>query len=109
MICSELEFKLLTEQQKFLGYNIDMDTEPLVGITIADKANYYKTMKDMGVATLDEIAAKTGFKGVGGELGGMHWMQMQYIPVEKWQEYIAMLKGVQMNNNDSNNDKNDNK
>ena len=94
IITTELEFKLLTDTQIANNYQIEFDAEKLAGTTAADKATYYKTLKDMGVLSPNQVAAKLGYQTTDNEYMDYHYTQMQYVPLEKWLDSVNSLKSV---------------
>ncbi|HPQ79848.1 MAG TPA: phage portal protein [Candidatus Dojkabacteria bacterium] len=95
IITTELEFKLLSDAQIYMGYQIEFDVEKLAGTTAIDRVNYFKTLKDMGVLSPNQIAAKLGYEQSDSEYMNYHYQQSQYIPLEKWNEGIAAMKGIE--------------
>lgn len=99
IITTELEFKLLSDAQIIQDYQIEFDTEKLAGVTLNDKIEYFKKLKDMGVLSPNQIAKKLGFDESDAEFSNYHYQQAQYLPLEKWNEAMAMLKGFDLTNN----------
>lgn len=61
MYRSELEFKLLTEEERLEGKSIEFALNALIELDTATKMNYYKTMKnDLNVLTAKQIALFEG-------------------------------------------------
>jgi HK97 family phage portal protein len=94
IITTELEFKLLSDAQIIQEYQIEFDTEKLAGVTLADKISYYKTLRDIGVLTPNQVAKKLGYEEVDNKYMNMHTMQSQYIFIEDYENSIALMKGI---------------
>ncbi|MFW6275825.1 MAG: phage portal protein, partial [bacterium] len=102
-IKNELEFKLLSNEERKQGISIEFDTKSLIETSLSDKANFYKTMLMMGAASLDDVAIENGFQPLGGEIGQTKWLQKQMTPVS----FIYETNQQAINNNNDKNNKTD--
>jgi len=80
MYRQELEFKLLTAEERKTGKSIEFVTQALIETDIATRSNYYKTMQDLGVMTPNQIAILEGLPTFTG--GDKHYMSSQTVPIE---------------------------
>jgi HK97 family phage portal protein len=87
IIKSELEFKLLTLDEIKAGIHIDIDVEKLIDTSLIEKANYIKTAISSGTMTPNEGCQRMGTKPYDTEFGDYHFIQMQNIPIEKYDIY----------------------
>jgi HK97 family phage portal protein len=78
MYRQELEFKLLTEEERKNGKSIEFVLQALIETDLATKINYYKSLFDLGVLTGNQIALKEGLPTFEG--GNTH-----YIPANNLQ------------------------
>jgi len=84
---SELEFKLLTADDKKQGYSIAFDLEKLVEADVVSRAKSITDQVKSGVMTPNEGSRKLGNEKIEGEFGDKHYMQMQYIVLEEYDKY----------------------
>jgi len=80
MYRQELEFKLLTTQERKGGRSIEWQTQALIETDITTRSNYYKTMQDLGVMTPNQIAVLEGLPTFAD--GDKHYMSSQTVPIE---------------------------
>jgi len=80
MYRQELEFKLLTAEERKTGKSIEFVTQALIETDIATRSNYYKTMQDLGVMTPNQIALLEGLPTF--PEGDKHYMSSQTMPIE---------------------------
>jgi len=84
---SEFVFKLLTTKEKRSGFYIAFDTDSLISSDFVSKVTAISTLVKNGLISPNEALLKLGNKKIDGEFGDYHMMQMQYIPLEKYQQY----------------------
>jgi HK97 family phage portal protein len=72
MYRQELEFKLLTEEERQSGRSIEFVLQALIETDLATKVNYYKSMFGLGVLTGNQIALKEGLPTYEG--GNTHYI-----------------------------------
>jgi len=90
---SELTSKLLTRDEILnKGFQIEFDTSVVIGMDYQKKVAATKEQVVNGMMTPNEAARKLGNKTIPGEFGNMHFMQAQYIPLEKYTEYNTLKK-----------------
>lgn len=95
---SELNFKLLEPAERMNDVEFDFDAEQLIDTNLIEKANVHKILKDAGAMSVNEMARKWNLEGVKNEYGDMHYMQSQYIPLEKYEQYASNKPQQQFNN-----------
>lgn len=93
MYVAELTSKLLTRDEILgKGFKIEFDTSVIIEMDYTKKVSTIKEQVVNGLMTPNEAAAKLGNKTIQGDFGNMHFMQAQYIPLEKYTEYNTLLK-----------------
>lgn len=80
---NEIENKMLTTDEINKGYYIDFDYTILLEADIKTKATAYKDLVTNGLITHNEAIQRLGFKPIEGEAGKLHFIQMQYQPIEE--------------------------
>lgn len=60
MYRQEMEFKLLTEEERKEGLSIEFVLQALIETDLTTKVNYYRAMQSMGVLSGNQIALKEG-------------------------------------------------
>jgi HK97 family phage portal protein len=91
IIQEELSFKLLDSDDIKNGYSIEFEMESLMDYDPKSMAEAYKILKDCGAMTPNEIAGRFNLSGSDSEFGDCHYTQMQYIPLEKYEEMYEKL------------------
>lgn len=76
----ELESKLLSDEELDQGISIEFNLNSLVETDQNSRINYLKTLHGMGVISSNDVAKMEGFETF--ENGDLHFMQMQYQPLE---------------------------
>jgi len=89
---SELEYKLLTKQEKAKGYKVVADLDCLVDLTFAEKINTIGNAVSKGVMTPNEGIKKIGGKLIEGGWGDKHLTQAQYLILEDAGMFNPLLK-----------------
>lgn len=93
MYVAEITSKLLTRDEILnKGIKVEFDTSVIIEMDYTKKVATTKEQVVNGLMTPDEGTAKLGNKPIGGEFGNMHFMQAQYIPLEKFTDYNPLLK-----------------
>lgn len=93
MYIAELTSKLLTREEILnKGFKIEFDTSVILEMDYQKKVTSIKDQVVNGLMTPNEAAAKLGNKTIQGEFGNMHFMQAQYIPLEKFTDYNTLIK-----------------
>lgn len=93
MYVAELTSKLLTRDEILTkGFKIEFDTSVIIEMDYSKKVTTIKEQVVNGLMTPDEAAVKLGNKTIPGEFGKYHYMQAQYIPLEKFTEYNTLMK-----------------
>jgi len=80
MYRQELEFKMLTTQERKTGKSIEFVTQALIETDIVTRSSYFKAMQDMGVMTSNQIALLEGLPTY--PEGDKHYMSTQTTAVE---------------------------
>lgn len=76
----EFEHKLLTTQERISGISIEFNTMAMVEMDATTRAGYLKTMANLGVISINDIAKLEGFKTY--PEGEKHYMFGNYMSVE---------------------------
>jgi HK97 family phage portal protein len=92
MYRAELEFKLLTPQEKNKRISIEFDLDVLVEMDYKAKVSAVKEQVVNGLMTPNEGALKLGNSKIEGTWGDLHFVQAQYIPLEQYEKYNPLLK-----------------
>jgi HK97 family phage portal protein len=77
----ELEFKLLSNQERMNGISIEFNWNALIELDSTTRINNLKALEAMGVPTINDICKLEGF-AIYPE-GDFHMMPGNYLPVEK--------------------------
>jgi HK97 family phage portal protein len=93
MYRSELEFKLLSKKEKRSGITIEYDLDTLIEADIVSRTRAIAEQVKSGLMTPNEGASKLGNSKTAGEWGDYHYVQAQYVPLEKFDEYEVFDKG----------------
>jgi HK97 family phage portal protein len=94
----ELGQKLLTDEEYRSGdVKIRFDTKALLRVDPKERADYYKTMFNIGSMTPNEIRAEEGRKPIEG--GDTAFVQLNLAPIEQLEEIIADKINQQVNSN----------
>ncbi len=89
---AELNSKLLTTEEIQRGFSVSFDVMSLIGMDYQTLVNGIKEQVVNGLMTPNEGAKKLGNVPIAGEYGDKHFMQAQYIPLEKYGQYNPLLK-----------------
>jgi len=93
MYVAELTAKLLTTDEILnKGFKIEFDTSVIIEMDYSKKVTTIKEQVVNGLMTPNEAATKLGNKTIPGEFGNYHYMQAQYNPLEKFNDYNSLLK-----------------
>lgn len=92
MYRSELEYKLLTPQERNRKITIEFDMDVLVEMDYKSKVGSIKEQVVNGLMTPNEGAMRLGNSKIEGEWGDKHYVQAQYIPLEQYEKYNPLLK-----------------
>jgi len=93
MYVAEITSKLLTREEILdKGIKIEFDTSVIIEMDFTKKVTTTKDQVVNGLMTPNEGCTKLGNKTIPGEFGNMHFMQAQYIPLEKYPEYNTLKK-----------------
>ena len=93
MYVAELSAKLLTRDEILTkGFKIEFDSSVIIEMDYTKKVAAIKEQVSNGLMTPNEAAVKLGNKTITGEFGNYHFMQAQYIPLEKFTDYNTLLK-----------------
>tara|TARA_R110000803_G_scaffold210835_1_gene284136 strand:+ start:5443 stop:6738 length:1296 start_codon:yes stop_codon:yes gene_type:complete len=87
MYRSELEFKLLSVEEKKKGVTIEYDLDSLIEADIVSRTRAIAEQVKSGLMTPNEGSTKLGNSRSSGEWGNYHYVQAQYVPLEKFGEY----------------------
>jgi len=80
MYRQELEFKLLTNEERKNGKSIEFVTQAMMELDVTTRTTYFKTMQDLGVMTPNQIALLEGLPTFVD--GDKHYMSSQTIAIE---------------------------
>lgn len=89
---NEINSKLLTPAERMAGITIEFDIHSLIVMDYKTLIEGISTQTKNGLMTLNEAAKKLGNKQIVGEYADMHFVQAQYVPVEKFAQYNPLLK-----------------
>lgn len=89
---AEINSKLLTMSELERGFSVNFDVMSLIGMDYQTKVNGIKEQVVNGLMTPNEGAKKLGNEPIAGEYGDKHFVQAQYIPLEKYGQYNPLLK-----------------
>lgn len=67
MADAEISLKLFTRAERELGYCVESDASPLLRADLAERSNFYATMLDRGVFTINDVLRKEGEPPIGPE------------------------------------------
>ncbi len=87
----EIEFKLLTLEERKKGIHVEFDFDTLKEVTFGDKVVALGTAIDKGLISPNQAAQKLGFPKIPGKFGDMRFVQMQMIPLELYDVYQKNL------------------
>jgi len=93
---NELEFKLLTDEEKRKGYKVVADLDQLVDLTFAEKVNTIGSAVSKGVMTPNEGIKRIGGVPINGGWGDKHLTQAQYLILEDAGMFNPLLKDSPM-------------
>lgn len=93
MYRSELEFKLLSKQEKDGGVTIEFNLDALIEADMVSRTKSIAEQVKSGLMTPNEGSIKLGNSKVSGEFGNYHYVQAQYVPLEKFSEYDVFGDG----------------
>lgn len=86
MIENEMTYKLLTSIERETMY-FRINYESILRGSSLDRANFYKTMKETGLMTIEEIRAKENLPYIDGTDDLM--ASLNYVPLSEWKEYVT--------------------
>lgn len=86
MIENEMTYKLLTIIERETMY-FRINYESILRGSSLDRANFYKTMKETGLMTIEEIRAKENLPYIDGTDDLM--ASLNYVPLSEWKEYVT--------------------
>jgi len=93
MYVAELTSKLITRDEILnKGFKVEFDTSVIIEMDFTKKVEAYTKLVDKGLMAPNEAVLKFGNKTIPGEYGNMHFMQAQYNPLEKFNDYNSLLK-----------------
>ena len=101
---AELEFKLLTAEEKKAGVHIEYNIEKLIETDIKTKAEIITMQVTKGIMSPNEGAKAMGNDVIDGIYGDFHWTQTQNQPIEYYDQWGASSQ-VDEDKNSDNNDK----
>jgi HK97 family phage portal protein len=108
VITSELEFKLLTSQERSAGVTIEFDQNILASTNIVDKANALKTLFQMAAITPNEVRQSFHIEAIDNENMNTPWLQKQNAPIFRYEEYnLPSSTALQPDNLNDNTDNSD--
>ena len=87
MIEAEMTFKLLTTQEKLDGLYFRINYESILRGSYSERANFYKTMKESGFMTVEEVRNKENLPHIEGTDDLM--ASLNYVPLSQWKEYVT--------------------
>lgn len=87
MIESEMTFKLLTTQEKLDGLYFRINYESILRGSYSERANFYKTMKETGFMTVEEVRGKENLPYIEGTDDLM--ASLNYVPLSEWKTYVT--------------------
>ena len=90
MIESEMSYKLLTTIEKESMY-FRINYESILRGSYSERANFYKSMKESGLMTIEEIREKENLPHIEGTDDLM--ASLNYVPLSQWKEYVARRDG----------------
>lgn len=90
MIEAEMTFKLLTTTEKETMY-FRINYESILRGSYSERANFYKTMKESGFMTIEEVRAKENLPYIEGTDDLM--ASLNYVPLSQWKEYVTRRDG----------------
>lgn len=88
---AEINGKLLTRDELTTGFSVMFDVMALIGMDYATLVAGIKEQVVNGLMTPNEGAKKLRNKTIPGEYGNLHFMQAQYIALEKYEQYSPLL------------------
>lgn len=92
MYRSEMEFKLLSLQEKDKGVTIEFDLDALIEADMVSRTKAIAEQVKSGLMTPNEGSTKLGNSRIQGEYGDYHYVQAQYVPLEKFDDYDVFDK-----------------
>lgn len=102
---AEINGKLLTRDELMSGYSVEFDVLSLIGMDYQTLVSGIKEQVVNGLMTPNEGAKKLGNNQIDTEWANMHYVQAQYIPLEKREKYDVLLKDDPTTKTTKSNDK----
>lgn len=87
----EMTYKLLTPSELEEGWEIRANMMALLRSNDEARANYYRTMKEVGAYSVDDILALEDMPAVPG--GNLHQASLNYVPLELWEQLSLLRNG----------------
>ncbi len=106
IITSELEFKLLTTDERNAGVSIEFDINTLLNTNITDKVNLMRTIAQQGALTPNEFRRKFNIPISDNPALDEFYIQSQYIKLQDVGKVPIMKPPVPDANQDNNSDNN---
>lgn len=89
----EQTYKLLTDSELAKGLEIRINMMAELRGDVSSRANWYRTMRDTGVFSVNEIRALEDLPLIAG--GDTHYASLNYVPLDQWPELSAQRSGGQ--------------
>lgn len=87
----EMSFKLFTKNQQQAGFHVKFDLSSGLRADSVSRANYYKTLLDSGVLSINEVRAKEEMNAIAN--GDKHFVSLNFASLDTIDEYQAAKNG----------------
>lgn len=94
----ELTYKLLTPSEQEAGWAISTNMRALMRSDDKSRAEYYRTMSEMGAYSINDILGLEDMPPVPG--GDLHRASLNYCPLERWEELSCIRAGGKETSNE---------